>query len=111
MDQHHIARPFCLVYHKGHDPLNLVRLSQAILYADNLLLYRLNSSTADYCALRQDIADIEAWSLKNCLKLNVDKCKYMVIARKENPLAPTLPFLLNGLPIEKVKSFKYIPVP
>ena len=46
--------------------------------------------------------------MKNCLKFNVDKCKYMVISRKKNPVAPTLPFLLNGLPIEKVKSFKYL---
>ena len=85
--------------------LSISLRSQAILYADNLLLYRLISSTADYCALRQDIADIEAWSLKNCLKFNVDKCKYMVMSRKKNPLVPTLPFLLNGLPIEKLKSF------
>ena len=47
------------------------------------------SSTADYCALRPNIADIEAWSLKNCLKFNVDKCKYLVI-------------------IDKIISFKYL---
>ena len=106
MDQPQIAGPFCLAYYKGlywvlfyflyiyiyiNDPasLSISLESQDILYAVNLLLCRPISYTTDYCALRPNIAYIEAWSLENCLKFNVDKCKCMVI-------------------IDNITSFKYL---
>ena len=79
--------------------------SQLVLYADDLLLFRPISHPSDYCHLRDDIA-ARTWN--NSLRFNTSKCKYMTISRKRSPVTPTSLLLLNGTPIEKVETFKYL---
>ena len=62
----------------------------------------------DYCAVQNDMATIEAWSLRNSLTFNAAKCKYMVISRRKIPTAPPSPLLLNGTPVERVECFRYL---
>ena len=97
-----------LIYVNDLASLPISDRSQLVLYADDLLLFRPISNPSDYCHLRDDIAAIEAWTWNNSLRFNTSKCKYMTISRKRSPVTPTSPLLLNGTPIEKVKTFKYL---
>ena len=82
--------------------------SQIVLYADDLVLYRPISTPNEYHILQNDINTIENWTLSNCLQFNILKCKYMVIYRRRNPEKHNPLLLLNGEPIERVETFKYL---
>ena len=79
-----------------------------ILYADDILLYRVISNTTDYSMLQTDINTVSTWVTSNNLSLNVEKYKLMVISRlrKKSVSVPLLS--LNGLPMERVSSYKYL---
>ena len=47
------------------------------IYADNILLYHIIHSPADYVSLQQSIESIVHWSYENSLTLNHSKCKYI----------------------------------
>ena len=57
-------------------------LSKVNLFADDILLYHLISTSMDYAVLQQAICLIEEWSASNFLSFNAIKCKYMVVSRK-----------------------------
>ena len=97
-----------LIYVNDLASLPISDRSQLVLYADDLLLFWPISNPSDYCHLRDDIAAIEAWTLNNSLQFNTSKCKYMTISRKRSPVTLTSPLLLNGTPIAKVETFKYL---
>ncbi len=66
------------------------------------------NNPSDYHSLRDDIAAIETWLSDNSLQFNASKCKYMIISRRRTPVTPTPPLLLNGTPIERVETYKYL---
>ena len=82
--------------------------SKANLFADNVLLYHIISQAADYATLQMAISSIEAWSVANSLSFNTSKCKYMVISRKLTPSLPEMELQLNGEPLQRVESYKYL---
>ena len=41
---------------------------------------------------------------------NATKCKYMIVTRKRNPVAPLTPLSVNNLAVDKVNCFKYLGV-
>ena len=49
-------------------------------------------------------------TVNNLLKFNSRKCKYMIISRKIRPTLPRTPLTVNGSPLEKVESYKYLGV-
>ena len=52
-----------------------------VLYADDILLYREISCQSDYKFLQSDILLISQWVNSNHLRLNEQKCKYMIVSR------------------------------
>ena len=83
--------------------------SMSNLYADDMLLYKPINSSTDFSQLQLDINSINEWVNKNFLHMNPGKCKAMLISRKRKTVQ--LPqFLLNGTPIQHVKTFKYLGV-
>ena len=57
--------------------------SHLTLYADDMLLYRPISTSADYVHLQEDINRIGMWADANYLQfLNIEKCKVMRVTRK-----------------------------
>ena len=80
------------------------------LFADDLLLYRIITSAADYLLLQEMICKIEQWTSDNYLSFNTSKCKYMIISRKRNPPLPDIPLQLCGSALERVDSYKYLGV-
>ena len=83
-------------------------LSKVNLFADDILLYHLISTSMDYAVLQQAIYLIEEWSASNFLSLNAIKCKYMVISRKQSPIVPPRPLELFNTPMQKVDCCKYL---
>ena len=50
--------------------------SDLVLYADDVLLYRIISCLEDVLMLQSDIDSIETWSTERLLQLNPVKCKH-----------------------------------
>ena len=98
-----------LIYINDITTISLSTLSQCILYADDVLLYRPITCSYDVRAIKFDIEEVEQWADSNHLNLNPTKCKYMVISRKQ---CATYSFVLylNGVPLERVEIFKYLGV-
>ena len=82
----------------------------ATLYADDLLLYKIITDPWDYATLQSDINSVADWINEHYLSLNSSKCKCMTVTRlrQHSVSPPTL--LLNGEPMEKVDSYKYLGV-
>ena len=80
----------------------------ASLYVDDLLLYKIITDPRDYATLQSDINSIADWINEHYLSLNSSKCKCMTVTRlrQHSVSPPTL--LLNGEPMEKVDSYKYL---
>ena len=68
------------------------------LYADDMLLYRSISSSADYALLQDDINRISTWVDANCLFFNIQKREVMKVTRNWTGIGPpTLHRPLDGL--------------
>ena len=72
------SRPFFFIYINDAVHEALDSHTHIILYADDILLHRVISSTADYS---MDINTFSSWVTSNSLLLYVDKCKLMVTSR------------------------------
>ena len=76
-------------------------------YADDILAYIIGKLIPN--DLPQAIADaISRWCTKNKMRLNIDKCKTMVISNNAKESHPIV--TLNGSPLESVSSNKYLGV-
>ena len=80
---------------------------EAVLYADDLLLFHPIHGMEDFHYLQHDISAIEGWVSSNYLTFNSAKCKYMIVSRKANPSSPARLSLGNSN-LEKVECFKYL---
>ena len=83
-------------------------LSKINLFADDVLLYHVVAQAADYASLQVAISLIDCWSTRNFIHFNILKCKYMVISRKLNPTLPPTDLQLNGIPLQRVETYKYL---
>ena len=81
-----------------------------LLYADDILLYRVIRNRQDLVHIQQDINSLHNWIQEKYLQFNASKCKYMLISRKRQPLVSSDLFTINNLKIEKVEHFKYLGV-
>ena len=55
-----------------------------ILFADDILLFRLVHSAVDIELLQEDVNALFNWACRNFLCFNAQKCKQMVVSRKRN---------------------------
>ena len=99
-----------LIYIDDITDIALSPESKLVLYADDILLYRIISSRSDFNLLQNDIDAISNWASSNFMAFNESMCKLMQILHKRNPTTPISPLLLNGLQLETVPSFKYLGV-
>ena len=83
--------------------------SSITLYADDLLLHRVISSSDDYELLQNDINTLAKWVDRNHLTLNADKCKCMVISRLRRSVLFHL-LKLHMQTMERVSQYKYLGV-
>ena len=95
-----------LIYIDGISILKFSDGSTLSLYADDMLLYKVTSSNADYIHLQHDIDRIQNWSSDNLMSFNVSKCKCMLISHKTHMNYPSL--TLSGEYLEIVQCYKYL---
>ena len=91
--------------------ISLSHGSQTVLYADDLVLYKVlgSNSCSAYGSMQEDIDRIAEWTNVNLLNFNRSKCKAMLISRRQHQHQPHL-FYLQGDIIEQVCSYKYLGV-
>lgn len=82
--------------------------SSITMYADDLLLHRVISSSDDYEFLQNDINTLAKWVDRNHLTLNAGKCKCMVISRLRRRSIPFHPLKLHMQTMERVSQYKYL---
>ena len=75
-----------LIYINDISSLQLSGNSKLPLYADDMLLYKTISTSADYNEFQCDIDKIYGWSTANLMTFNASKCKCMVISRKKRKI-------------------------
>ena len=81
-----------------------------VLYADDMLLYRVINSPNDYVTLQANVDLLSNWVVKNNLTLNASKCKFMVISRLQKKPVPVPQLKLYNNLLERVSSYKYLGV-
>ena len=88
--------------------LPLSEVSQLVLYADDILLYRPIKCQSNYSALQHEINTINSWVEDNHLQFNVSKCKHMLISRKRHTITCPRPLTIANHQLEEVECFKYL---
>ena len=81
---------------------NLV--SNSLLFADDMKIYRIINSDYDSLTLQSDINRIVSWSDTWLLSLNPTKCKVLTVSLKRNVL--TFPYKLNTHALSRVNSMR-----
>ena len=76
----------------------------ALMFADDIKLYKNVSSINDCNDLQQDLDKLHKWCSNNHLKLNVSKCKVISYTRKATYLLQE--YTLNNDALERVRSTK-----
>ena len=68
------------------------------------------TNPGEYTTLQSDINSVADWMNEHYLSLSPSKCKYTIVTRlwQHSVSLPTL--LLNGEPMERVKSYKFLGV-
>ena len=84
--------------------------SEINMFADDIALYRIIKSAADYNQLQLDIDSVSSCIEGKHLKFNARKCKYMLISRKRiHTLAPPS-LTVDGILLTQVMEYKYLGV-
>ena len=96
-----------LIYIDSISQIQLSNDSKLVMYADDILLHKSINATDDFSCLQNDVSHIQSWSSLNALTFNGSKCKQMLLSRKKKPTV-CIPMVLNGQPLQIVKSFKYL---
>ena len=79
------------------------------MFADDLLLYKVIRTPSDFDALQYDVNTLVQYISDHDLKLNVQKCKSLLISRRRNSVC-SQPVKINEQPLEKVDLYKYLGV-
>ena len=79
------------------------------MFADDALLYKAIRSSNDLQDLQMNVDVFTKWIDEHDLRLNVKKCKSLLLSRRQEPLS-TYTIRVNDHPIENVQSYKYLGV-
>ena len=97
-----------LIYINDVASIKLSVNTKLSLYADDMLLYKVITSSEDYAELQEDINLIHNWSVNNLMTFNASKCKCMYISRKRERRCPSVS--LDNATMEYVTHYKYLGV-
>ena len=84
--------------------------SELNLFADDIALYRIIKTTADYTQLQNDIDSISSFISGKHLKFNAKKCRQMLVSRKTVHSLPSATLTIDGTPLTLVTEYKYLGV-
>ena len=92
--------------------LSRIQLSDGtlVLFAHDITVYRPICNARDFFLMQNYTDTISVWIKNNLLTLNVQKCKQMIIWRKQHPLTP-MNMVVDGKALELVQRVhKYLGV-
>ena len=72
-------------------------------------MYRTVQNSSDAKDLQADINLFVQWIANNNLKLNIGKCKSLLLSNRHLPKYDYT-FMINGQPLERVQSYTYLGV-
>ena len=84
--------------------------SELNLFADDIALYRIIKSPADYDQLQIDIDSVSSFISGKHLKFNARKCRQMLVSRKTKYSLTQPPLTVDGTPLTVVTEYKYLGV-
>lgn len=87
-----------------NDVTSVFKYSKCLLYADDLKIFTCIKNFSDAINLQHDVDALSDWCIRNCLSLNVNKCKCMTFSRKMNPI--NFNYMINGTNLEKATSIR-----
>ena len=76
----------------------VVKQSQIASFADDTKLFKSIQSPLDTQLLQEDLSSLERWSISSGLKFNQEKCKFLRVTRKSNPIEQQ--YTLKGKSLE-----------
>lgn len=80
---------------------------KVLMYADDLKIYGKIESISDVAKMQVALNIIEQWCVRNRLKMNVEKLKYIICDRaKKGLLAATTSYSFGGHPIQRVDAHR-----
>ena len=83
--------------------------SKVIMYADDIVLYRIIKNPSDFTLLQEDVTSICTWVTNNHLTLNSKKSCYMLFSRKSHPTVPATNLYTGDCqPLTRVSHYKYL---
>ena len=84
--------------------------SELNLFADDIVLFRVIKSAADYIHVQSDIDSISSFISGRFLKFNTKKCRQMLVSRKRVHSVPSVTLTVDGTPLTLVSEYKYLGV-
>ncbi len=92
-----------------NDCVSSHRSTSIIKFADDTVVLGLISNN-DETAYLDEVERLTSWCQDNCLSLNVNKTKELIVDFRKKHLLPYTPIVISGTPVERVSSFKYLGV-
>ena len=87
--------------HKDLSPGTLLNL-----FADDGLCYRTIHTLADTISLQSDLNALQQWEIRNKMEFHPDKCQFLQITNKRNPIHCT--YYIHGTSLKPFNSAKYL---
>ena len=100
-----------IIFINGLCNVTLSPTARLIMYADDILLFQPYNSVSDFSLIQSNIDSVSSWISSRSLTINSSKTKYMFLSLRSSSCFASLPSLcLNGSPLERVYSYKYLGV-
>lgn len=82
------------------DISTVIKSSECSMYADDLKIYKRIRTVLDCTALQRDLEAVAMWCERNCLYLNIGKCKHMSFYRNRTPI--TFGYAIDEQQLERI---------
>ncbi len=92
-----------------HDCVSSHNSTSIVKFADDTVVLGLISNN-DETAYLDEVERLTSWCQENCLSLNVNKTKELIVDFRTRQQRPYTPLMISGTPVEIVSSFKYLDV-
>ncbi len=92
-----------------HDCVSSHSSTSIVKFADDTVVLGLINND-DKAAYLDEVERLTSWCQDNCLSLNVNKTKELIVDFRKRQQRPYTPLMISGTPVERVSSFKYLSV-
>lgn len=92
-----------------HDCVSSHSSTSIVKFADDTVVLGLIDNNNETAYL-DEVENLTSWCQENCLSLNVSKTKEMIVDFRKRQQQPYTSLMINGTPVERVSSFKYLGV-